>query len=47
MTMELNKMTCPKCQSDKVIKFGFSLGRQRYGCNSCGHVFVMKTIKGR
>jgi transposase-like protein len=30
-------LTCPHCQSEDLIKFGFAPdGRQRYRCKTCG-----------
>ena len=33
-------MTCRKCNHDKVKKFGYRRGIQRYRCNSCSSVFT-------
>lgn len=31
---------CPKCGSDKILKKGTRVGKQRYKCNSCGANFT-------
>ncbi len=37
------KITCPRCISDKIVKFGFRILRkgriQRYKCTECGRTF--------
>lgn len=41
-------MICPECSSSNLNKNGWSNGRQRYKCNSCGRHFVEgTTYKGR
>ncbi|WP_196001640.1 IS1 family transposase [Clostridium sp. 1001271B_151109_B4] len=41
-TDKSNKTKCPKCNCEKVIKFGFFKGAQRYKCNNegCGKTFI-------
>ena len=31
--------SCPHCQSNDIIKFGMSHGRQRYKCKNCNKTF--------
>jgi hypothetical protein len=34
-------MQCPKCQSQRISKKGFSVsGKQRYRCKDCNHHFT-------
>ena len=39
---EKGKIECPKCHSEKVIKFGFYNGIQRYKCKNedCCKTFI-------
>lgn len=39
--------TCPKCQSNKVVKAGIVLGKQRHRCKSCGRQFTKLTPQGK
>ena len=38
---------CPKCASNKTVKNGNHLGRQRYRCKGCGFQFTRGTPRGR
>ena len=38
---------CPKCGFSKVVKNGFSRGKQRYKCKSCGFQYTRSTPRGR
>lgn len=33
--------SCPKCQSDKIIKSGIIKGKQRYKCKQCNYHFTV------
>ncbi|MBT0811205.1 IS1 family transposase [Litoribacter ruber] len=35
---------CPKCENQKVVKSGFSGGRQRYKCKKCNYYFSVNKI---
>jgi transposase-like protein len=37
---------CPKCQSEKKVKYGFHRGKQRYLCKNCGCNYVENPCKG-
>ncbi|GAB6072621.1 hypothetical protein JCM14244_09980 [Venenivibrio stagnispumantis] len=39
--METN-LFCPKCFSDKIVKYGKQRGKQRYKCKMCGKTFMEK-----
>jgi len=36
------KGICPRCKSDRVVKWGFKNGKQDYKCNECGHRFTLE-----
>ena len=36
--------TCPKCNSNKVIKNGFARGHQRYKCKDCSYQFTRSQL---
>ena len=39
-------MNCPKCNSDKIIKYGkIYNGKQRYRCKKCGRQFIENPTK--
>ena len=38
---------CPKCSSDKIVKNGIHLNKQRFRCKHCGFQFTRKTPRGR
>ena len=38
---------CPKCLTEKVVKNGHHLGRQRYRCKSCGFQYTRVDPRGR
>lgn len=38
---------CPRCDSEKTVKNGNHLGRQRHRCRGCGFQFTRKTPRGR
>ena len=40
-------MNCPKCSSQKSVKNGHHLGRQRYKCKECGCQFTLSQPKGK
>jgi transposase-like protein len=40
-------MKCVKCQSEKSVKSGHHLGRQRYRCKDCGCQFTREVPKGK
>ena len=40
-------MRCPKCKSEKNVKSGHHLGRQRYRCKDCGCQFTQDHPKGK
>jgi transposase-like protein len=41
-------MYCPKCNSSRIVKVGFSkLGEQNYGCKDCNRRFVPGAKLGR
>ena len=35
-------MDCPKCKQTKHCKAGFTKGRQRYKCKSCGYYYTVE-----
>lgn len=37
---ELNLLTCPKCSGLSFMRWGRRDNKQRYKCNSCGHLFT-------
>ena len=39
--------SCPKCQSQAVVKNGKILGKQRHKCKKCGFQFTRLTPRGR
>ena|SRR3974390_1864980 len=39
-------MECPKCHTDRSVKAGQALKKQRYQCKSCGCKFTRSTPKG-
>jgi transposase-like protein len=39
--------TCPKCNSEQVVKNGKHLGKQRHRCKLCGFQFTRETPRGR
>ncbi|WP_143960066.1 IS1/IS1595 family N-terminal zinc-binding domain-containing protein [Litoribacter populi] len=40
----MEKPNCPKCENPKVVKSGFSGGRQRYKCKKCNYHFSVNKI---
>jgi len=36
---KLNKIICPHCQSEEIVKYGFYKGDQRYKCKDCSKTF--------
>ena len=38
---------CPKCSFSNVVKNGYSRGKQRYRCKSCGFQYTRSTPRGR
>ena len=34
-----DKVVCPICGSEHIVKYGFNKGRQRYKCKDCGKLF--------
>ena len=38
-TRKLNKIFCPHCQSEEIVKYGFYKGEQRYRCKACRRTF--------
>ena len=40
-------MRCSKCRSEKSIKSGKHLGRQRYKCKECGYQFTLDRPRGK
>jgi len=38
-TRKLNKVNCPHCESEEVVKYGFYKVEQRYRCKSCNRTF--------
>ena len=40
-------MKCRKCGSDKSVKNGRHLGRQRYKCKECGFQYTREQPKGK
>ena len=40
-------MKCRKCGSEKSVKNGQHLGRQRYKCKECGFQFTQEQPKGK
>jgi transposase-like protein len=45
--MEGDSMKCRKCGSEKSVKNGRHLGRQRYKCKDCGFQFTQEQPKGK
>ena len=44
-------MNCPKCGSEKIVKYGKNFTKkrglvQKFKCMSCGHVFFLSEVKG-
>jgi AcrR family transcriptional regulator/transposase-like protein len=47
LVLHSQKMMCPECQSDRVVKNGHLQGKQRYICRGCGRQFVDDyTVRG-
>lgn len=40
-------MKCPKCGSEKSVKYGTARGRQRFKCAECGCQFTRETSRVR
>jgi Zn-finger domain-containing protein len=40
----MEKPQCPKCEHQKVVKSGFSGGRQRFKCKKCNYHFSVTKI---
>jgi transposase-like protein len=40
-------MKCRKCDSDRIVKNGHHLGKQRFKCKECGFQFTRQNAKGR
>ncbi|WP_445223167.1 transposase [Calothrix sp. NIES-2100] len=45
--MDKSNLTCPYCQSLKIMRHGFSVRKsgeklQRYWCNECDRTFTLK-----
>lgn len=38
-------MSCPRCNSSKIRKFGHQDGRQRFKCNKCGRVWRESSLQ--
>ena len=38
---------CPKCASERIVKNGRHLERQRFRCKDCGFQFTRDTPRGR
>ena len=36
---KLNKIVCPHCESDEIVKYGIYKKEQRYKCKNCGRTF--------
>ena len=36
---KLNKVVCPHCASDEIVKYGIYKKEQRYKCKDCGRTF--------
>jgi transposase len=39
--------TCPKCQSDRVIRNGSAAGKPKKQCKQCGYQFTRTTPRGK
>ena len=39
--------TCPKCQSDRVIRHGSAAGKPKKQCQQCGYQFTRTTPRGK
>ena len=37
-------LSCPKCQSDNIVKSGIIKDRQRYLCKSCNYYFTVNKL---
>ena len=37
-------LSCPKCQSDSIVKSGVIKDRQRYLCKSCNYYFTVNKL---
>lgn len=37
----MESKSCPKCESEQVVKSGVVKGRQRYHCKDCGYFFTV------
>lgn len=37
-------LSCPKCQSDSIVKSGIIKDRQRYLCKSCNYYFTVNKL---
>jgi transposase-like protein len=42
-TRKLNKISCPHCQSEAIVKYGIYKKEQRYKCKDCGRTFNPNT----
>jgi transposase len=40
-------MNCRKCGSERIVKNGHHLGRQRFKCKECGFQFTRPDAKGK
>jgi transposase-like protein len=40
----MQPITCPKCDSSKVVKSGIINGRQRFRCKSCSYHFTVQKL---
>ena len=40
---KLNKIICPHCKSEEIVKYGIYKGDQRYKCKDCGKTFTTYT----
>jgi transposase len=39
--------TCRKCNSNRIVKYGFANGNQRYKCKSCGKICNECKFRGK
>ncbi len=42
-----NKIKCPRCNSDWIIKSGRVKGKQRYNCKDCNYFFTVNKLGKR
>lgn len=40
----MDKMICPKCESDQTVKSGIVKDRQRFKCKNCGYYFTVQKL---